>query len=49
MGVAMATVAALRQSGEEVVHLREQGLSTLPDDQIMAKAVQEGHRPDIRS
>jgi predicted nuclease of predicted toxin-antitoxin system len=27
--------------GEEVVHLREQGLHTMPDDQILAKAVRE--------
>jgi predicted nuclease of predicted toxin-antitoxin system len=38
MGVSMATVRALRQAGEEVVHLREEGLIKLPDDQILAKA-----------
>jgi predicted nuclease of predicted toxin-antitoxin system len=37
MGVSMTTVVALRHVGEEVVHLREQGLFTLPDDQIVAK------------
>ena len=28
MGISMATVRALREAGEEVVHLREQGLHT---------------------
>ena len=37
MGISMATVRALREAGEEVVHLREQGLHTMPDDQILAK------------
>jgi predicted nuclease of predicted toxin-antitoxin system len=41
MGISMATVRALREAGEEVVHLREQGLHTMPDDQIMAKGVRE--------
>lgn len=42
MGISMATVRALRGAGEEVVHLREQGLQKLPDDQILGKAVGEG-------
>lgn len=37
----MATVHALRQAGEDVVHLREQNLHALPDDQILAKASRE--------
>jgi len=41
MGISMATVDALRVAGHEVVHLREHGLQTLPDDQIMDKAVRE--------
>jgi len=41
MGISMATVDALRVAGHEVVHLREQGLQTLPDDQIMDKAIRE--------
>jgi len=41
MGISMTTVHALREAGEEVVHLREQGLHTMPDDQILAKAVRE--------
>ena len=41
MGISMATVDALRAAGEEVVHLRDQGLHTLPDDKILHKAIQE--------
>jgi predicted nuclease of predicted toxin-antitoxin system len=41
MGISMATVQVLRDAAEDVVHLREQGLATLPDEQILAKAVQE--------
>lgn len=41
MGVSMTTVSALREAGEEVVHLREEGLIKLPDDRILAKAKQE--------
>lgn len=37
----MSTVRTIRAAGEDVVHLREEGLITLPDDQIMAKAVKE--------
>ena len=40
MGESMTTVSALREAGEEVVHLREEGLIKLPDDRI-AKAKQE--------
>jgi predicted nuclease of predicted toxin-antitoxin system len=43
MGVSMTTVEALRTAGAEVVHLREEGLLTLPDDQILARALKE-HR-----
>lgn len=41
MGVSMTTVGALREAGEEVAHLREEGLFRLPDDQILDKAKQE--------
>lgn len=41
MGVSMATVEALRERGEDVVHLRELGLQTLPDDKILSKAIDE--------
>jgi predicted nuclease of predicted toxin-antitoxin system len=41
MGISMATVHALREAGEEVVHLREKNLHTMPDDQILAKAIRE--------
>lgn len=42
MGVSLATVLALRESGSDIVHLRELGLHRLPDDRIMAKAASEG-------
>jgi predicted nuclease of predicted toxin-antitoxin system len=32
MGVSMTTVDLLRQAGEAVVHLRDEGLHRLPDD-----------------
>jgi predicted nuclease of predicted toxin-antitoxin system len=41
MGVSMTTVAALRQAGHDVVHLREEDLLTLPDNQILEKAKRE--------
>ena len=41
MGISMATVDALHAAGEEVVHLRDQGLHALPDDRIMDKAIRE--------
>jgi predicted nuclease of predicted toxin-antitoxin system len=37
----MTTVLALREVGEQVVHLREEGLHTLPDDRIIEKAKRE--------
>ncbi len=39
MGVSMATVSTLRDLGEDVIHLREQGLHKMPDDRILTKAV----------
>lgn len=41
MGVALRVVAWLRSEGHAAVHLREQGLLRLPDDQIFAKAKEE--------
>jgi predicted nuclease of predicted toxin-antitoxin system len=41
MGVSATTVRVLRDRGEDAVHLRELGLQTLPDDQILAKALVE--------
>jgi predicted nuclease of predicted toxin-antitoxin system len=41
MGLSMTTVHALRQAGEEVVHLREEGLFKLADDRILDKAKHE--------
>lgn len=35
-------VAALRECGHDTVHLQEQGLGTLPDGEILAKARMEG-------
>jgi predicted nuclease of predicted toxin-antitoxin system len=41
MGVSMTTIGALREAGGEAVHLREEGLLTLADDQILEKAIKE--------
>lgn len=41
MGVSLTTVEALRASGHDAVHLRDQGLIRLPDPEIAAKAVAE--------
>ena len=41
MGLAQSTGEHLRSRGHDVVHLRDQGLERLPDDQIVAKAQQE--------
>ena len=41
MGVSMTTVDLLRQAGEAVVHLRDEGLHRLPDDKILEKARRE--------
>ena len=41
MGVSMTTVHKLRESGYNVVHLREQGLHRLPDPDILDKALLE--------
>ena len=41
MGVSMTTVYSLRQAGEAVVHLRDEGLHRLPDGEILEKAKRE--------
>jgi predicted nuclease of predicted toxin-antitoxin system len=41
MGVSMTTVRALRQTGHDVLHLREVGLSRLADADVMQKARDE--------
>lgn len=41
MGVSQRVVAWLRVLGHEAVHLREQGLQTLPNGEIFAKAARE--------
>ena len=42
MGIAQSTGRHLRASGHDVVHLLEEQLACLPDDQIVAKAQEEG-------
>ncbi|MCB0113149.1 MAG: DUF5615 family PIN-like protein [Caldilineaceae bacterium] len=41
MGLAQSTVYFLRSQGYDAVHLREQGLQRLPDESIVAKAIDE--------
>ncbi len=38
MGISLRTVAWLRDGGDDIVHLREQGLQSLPDEEILVKA-----------
>ncbi|WP_230967790.1 DUF5615 family PIN-like protein [Nostoc sp. WHI] len=38
MGISLRTVSWLRSAGHDVVHLRDEGLQRLPDDQILVKA-----------
>jgi len=42
MGVSLRVVEWLRSRGEDVVHLREQGLQRMPNGEIFAKATAEG-------
>ncbi len=42
MGLAQSTAIFLRTAGYDAVHLHEEGLQRLPDEQIMAKASREG-------
>jgi len=42
MGISPRVVSTLRERGHEAVHLQEQGLGTLPDGDILAKARAEG-------
>jgi predicted nuclease of predicted toxin-antitoxin system len=41
MGISLRTVSWLREQGHDVVHLRDQGLQKLPDEEIVIKAQQE--------
>jgi len=41
-GISMSTVQAVRDSGYEVIHLREQGLQRFPDPEVIRKARDEG-------
>ncbi|MFB2892664.1 DUF5615 family PIN-like protein [Aerosakkonemataceae cyanobacterium BLCC-F50] len=42
MGISLRTVAWLRSVGYDIVHLRDEGLQRLPDDEILIKARAEG-------
>jgi len=42
MGLARSTAVFLRNQGYDAVHLREEGLQRLPDEEIIAKARLEG-------
>ena len=42
MGLAQSTARNLQTLGHDAVHLRDQGLQRLPDDQIIQKARAEG-------
>ncbi len=42
MGISLRTVVWLREEGYGVVHLREEGLQRLPDEEILVKARAEG-------
>ena len=42
VGISLGTVMALRKAGYDAVHLSEQGLQRLPDDEILKKADREG-------
>src|SRR5687767_7838017 len=41
MGLSPRTAGFLRSQGHDAVHLRDQNLSRLPDEQIITKAAQE--------
>lgn len=41
MGISMRVVGWLRSNNHDVVHLREQNLHTLPDNEIFDKAITE--------
>lgn len=38
MGISLRTVMWLRSRGDDVVHLRDEGLQRLPDNEILIKA-----------
>jgi predicted nuclease of predicted toxin-antitoxin system len=42
MGISLRTVTWLRGAGYDVVHLRDEGLQRLPDDEILIKTRAEG-------
>ena len=42
MGVSLRVVEWLRGRGDDVVHLRDQGLQRMPDVEVFAKATAEG-------
>ena len=47
MGVPMNTARALREKGHDVVHLREERLHKLPDEDIVEKAQIAHRRPQV--
>ncbi|WP_373479880.1 DUF5615 family PIN-like protein [Geminocystis sp.] len=42
MGVSQTVINTLRNDGYDAIHLRDEGLQTLPDDNIILKAKDEG-------
>ena len=42
MGVSKTVINTLRNDGYDAIHLRDEGLQTLPDDNIILKAKDEG-------
>ena len=44
MGIAQSTGQYLRSQGHDVIHLCDQDLERLPDDQIVAKAQEEDRK-----
>ncbi|WP_413201402.1 DUF5615 family PIN-like protein, partial [Nostoc piscinale] len=42
MGISLRTIFWLRSGGHDVVHLRDEGLQRLPDNEILVKARTEG-------
>jgi len=42
MGLAQSTAGSLRQQGHDAIHLRDQGLQRLDDEEIIDKARAEG-------
>lgn len=41
MGISQYTVSWLKEQGHDAVHLREEGLQRLPDNEVLRKAFNE--------